>query len=872
MIYGEFYPTPLESLPKDEQEKYAKGLMDSYIEQNHRDGGLQMNVPLESSSVRSRMDKITYCRALWNNELDDNRFGYLYNKIDKQIHDSQAGIDDIITLEMPARVRNIPIVRPKLQALISEEMSRPVITKVIGMTDEIVGKKLEKIKNDIYDKQLQKIKQKQLINATQQQLMAMQQQMMQQMSQDPQFQQMILQMQVEMEHLQSLLQNDIVLTQEEVNKIREFYQYTHKEFEENLCSQALEEFVDSKRLRHLMNNFFEEMMITGEPIWYCDWEPGLSEPELRLIRPEYIWYQANEAAKYLHELDWVVEYSPMSIGQVIQYYGADLTEENLDTLRNEFPMFSQDSWYRTNLTNFPDGSPSGWYSGNDYLYSHQVDTYKVNWKEQVEVYALYSENKNDSPYFSEKPPFVKFLTPEEYKDLTATESKRKRLEKKGQKILKAYRVDRWSGVRIGTMTYIKIKKHDFQYRTHDRLSDIALPYIGFANNRFYKSYSPLWETKDIQELYNILHYQEELLIALSGVKGIIYDLSQMPSGMTPQEVMYYMKQGLGLIETVKPNGKAVRTSFNQFATYDMTVSPAIQSIMIIKESLNNLAGEITGVTRQKTGQVLSTDQVGTSQMALAQSNVVTEYYFMKTDELNELLFTRLCNIFPYSYAEGKRGMYVVGKERQEILNIQKDQLKGEFRVIVNSGSKEREIMRTAKQMAQMKFQQGQINASDFLDILDTDTMFEMRKMLKDAEKRVLDTTQKMQSDNVEQQKQAQIEVEQMKVQVQQQIAQITGQVEGQLLQLKGQIDLQKEQMKLQNSQAQLQVQQQLETEKISATKEKVENEKQVELAYLNFAYTELEVNATNQRAQMLINRAKTALEMKSSAKKERVKD
>jgi len=294
--------------------------------------------------------------------------------------------------------------------------------------------------------------------------------------------------------------------------------------------------------------------------------------------------------------------------------------------------------------------------------------------------------------------------------------------------------------------------------------------------------------------------------------------------------------------------------------------------MIIKESLNNLAGEITGVTRQKTGQVLSTDQVGTSQMALAQSNVVTEYYFMKTDELNELLFTRLCNIFPYSYAEGKRGMYVVGKERQEILNIQKDQLKGEFRVIVNSGSKEREIMRTAKQMAQMKFQQGQINASDFLDILDTDTMFEMRKMLKDAEKRVLDTTQKMQSDNVEQQKQAQMEVEQMKVQVQQQIAQITGQVEGQLLQLKGQIDLQKEQMKLQNSQAQLQVQQQLETEKISATKEKVENEKQVELAYLNFAYTELEVNATNQRAQMLINRAKTALEMKSSAKKERVKD
>jgi hypothetical protein len=498
--------------------------------------------------------------------------------------------------------------------------------------------------------------------------------------------------------------------------------------------------------------------------------------------------------------------------------------------------------------------------------------YRVSWKEQTEVYALYSENKKETPYFSDKPPFVKFLTQEEYKEMTSTDSKVERLKRKGQKIMKAYRVDRWFGIRIGRSTYFKIKKHDFQYRTTDRLSDTPLQYIGFANNVFHKAYSPLWETKDIQELYNILHYQEELLIALSGVKGIIYDLSQIPTGMTPQELMYYMKQGLGLIETVKPNGKGVRSTFNQFATYDMTVSPAIQSLTMMKESLNQLAGEITGVTRQKTGQVMASDQVGTSQMALQQSNVVTEYYFMKTDELNELLFTRLCNIFPYSYAEGKRGMYVLGKERQEILNIQKDQLKGEFRTIVNSGSIEREIMRSAKQMAQMKFQQGSIGASDLLDILDTNTMFEMRRMLRDYEKQVMERNQQMQSQQMEQQKQGQMEVEQMKMQMQQQLAQMSGQIQQQMEQLKGQVEIQKEQVKAQTAMAQVQASVQTDQQKMAIDKEKVLNEKQVEMAYLNFAYTELEVNATNQRAQMLINRAKTAMEMKSSAKKERVKD
>lgn len=872
-MYGQFYPTPLENLPKEEQEQYAKLLMDSYIEQNQMEGTLNSYVPTESSSIRSRVDRISFCRALWNNEIDDNRYSYLYNKIDKQIHDSQSGIDEVITLEMPARVRNIPIIRPKLQALISEEKSRPLITKVVGMTDEIVDKKLTKIKDDILDKQMAKIKQKQLIQVTQQQLIQMQQQLMQQVAEDPQAQQYILQMQVELENLQMLLQNDIVITKEEVQRIKEYYQYNHKEFEEDLCSRALEEFIDSKRIRHLMNNFFEEMMISGEPIWYCDWEPGLPEPEVRIVRPEYIWYQQNEAAKYLHELDWIVEYMPMSIGQVISYFGADLTEENLDTLRAEFPGFSQDAWYRTNLNHFPDGTESGWYSGNDYLYAHNVDVFKVNWKEQVEVYALYSENKNETPFFSQKPPFVKFITQDEYKDLTSTEAKRKRLEKKGQRIEKAYRVDRWSGIRIGRSTYLKIKKHDFQYRTYDRLSDVALPYIGYANNRFYRSYSPVWETKDIQELYNVLHYQEELLIALSGVKGIIYDLSQMPTGMTPQELMYYMKQGLGLIESVKPNGKGQRSSFNQFATYDMSVSPSIQAITMMKESLNQLAGEITGVTRQKTGQVLATDQVGTSQMALAQSNVVTEYYFTKTDELNELMFTRLSNIFPHAYSEGKRGIYVVGKDRQEILNIQKGQLDGtEYRVLVNSGSEEREIMRSAKQMAQMQYQQGGIGAADFLDILDTNTMFEMRKLLRQAEERILEKNQQLQSQNVEQQKQAQMEIEQMKMQMQQQVQQMAAQVEANLMQLKGQIEMQKEQLKVQNSMADLQAKQQIEQQKIALDSEKIKNEKEVEMAYLNFAYTELEVNSTNQRAQMLINKAKTALEMKSSAKKERIKD
>ena len=873
MMTGTYYPRPLEDYPKEEMELLARQRIDEYITYGNMAGSPNSSTQLESGAVRTRKERLDYCRAMWNDELDEQRFDYLYNKVTKKVQDESSGIDDIITMEMPAKVRNIPIVRNKLQALISKEMSRPLITKVMGMTEDMANKKLTKIKDDVLDKQMAKINLKRDAQRTQQALLQQQQQLIQQMGQDPQAQQLIMQMQAEMEKLQEVLNRDIVVTAKEVEAIREYYQYNHKEFEEQLASQALEEYLDSKRIRVYINDAFKELMINGEPIWYCNWEEGLPEPETRIVRPEHVWYQYNESARYLHQLDWIVEYQPLSLGQVIQMYGHKLTSDQLNLIRTMRPLMNSDQYMRTNLGRFPGGAP--WTSNNgllDYRSNHEVDVYKVFWKEQVEVYALYTPNKNDTPYFAEKPPFVRFITAAEAEELSSTDAKKAKLKKKGQVIKKAYRVDLWEAVRIGESLYVDIHKADFQYRTSDRLSDVPLPYIGHANNKFNKAYSPLWETKDIQELWNILHYQEELLIALAGVKGIIYDLSQIPNGMSPQELMYYFKQGLGLIETMTPEGKPKKTTFNQFSTYDMTVSPAIQTITMVKESLNQLVGEITGVTRQQTGQVAASDQVGTSQMALQQSNVVVEYYYQQLDELTELLCTRLTNIFPYAYAEGKKGMYILGKERQEILNIQKGQLKGEFRTVVNAGNKEREIMQQAKQIGQLKFQQGAISASNLIDMLDTDTMFEMRKMLKKYEDEAMEKAQAMQSQQVEQQKQAQVEVEQMKAQMTQQVAQMSAQIEQQLVQLKGQIELQKEQVKAQNKVAEIEQRTIEAKDKIAIDGERIKNEREIEMAYLEFSYKELEVNAANQRAQMLINRAKTTLELGKAGKKEKVSD
>jgi hypothetical protein len=142
MIADYYIPTPIEDLPAEEQLRVCKYRMDEYIEQNYRKGGFNSRTPTDHIKIRGRIDRLNYCRSLWNNEIDEKRYDYLYSNVDKRITD-QDGTDQTITLEMPAKVRHIPIVRPKLQSLISKEMGRPLITRTIGVSQELIDKKNE---------------------------------------------------------------------------------------------------------------------------------------------------------------------------------------------------------------------------------------------------------------------------------------------------------------------------------------------------------------------------------------------------------------------------------------------------------------------------------------------------------------------------------------------------------------------------------------------------------------------------------------------------------------------------------------------------------------------------------------------------------
>jgi len=334
--------------------------------------------------------------------------------------------------------------------------------------------------------------------------------------------------------------------------------------------------------------------------------------------------------------------------------------------------------------------------------------------------------------------------------------------------------------------------------------------------------------------------------------------------MSAQEVAYYMSQGVAYIKTVKNNGKKVNSSFNQFQQYDHTLAPAVQYLTNIKQTLVNLVSMITGVYQHLEGQVAATDQVGTMQMSIQQSAASVESNYQEQEDLNERALTKLANIFEYAKEHGYSGSYVLNKVEQEVFKLPAGAIDGFFKIIINSGLKEKEALQNVRQISMNKLQKGEIKGSEYLALLDMESIVEMQRYFEDSEEKFMKIAQMSETNAQEAQRQLVQMQQEMKMQEMQMDAQIKQSLKSMEMGLKEKemvLDQEIEKEKIA-----------VDREKIAVDKQSVENEKEIEEKYLELNEKELKVSAANQRTQMLLNNIQNKIELHKTRSKEKIKD
>lgn len=797
------------------------------------------------------------CRRMYNDGQYTDSYDYLYQTVTKKIKD-ECGNENTVTLVPPAKVRHIPIIKPMIRRLVSEEKDRPAPFAAY-MTDANGTNSKEDLHIEELNQRQELILQQRLMAFQQaNQLMQLKEQAAQEMAGTPEGQQIAQAIQMEMAHLRSVMRRPVELTDKELAKIRHYYDYDHKDIEQVFAELCVSYHINHQHCRHIFNRNFEEKLVTGNEHYFVDWEPGMADPTIEQAFFENLYLPYNENVMFTSEHSWCVMRQHASLDNIVSSLGHGMGRKELAAIMADggweggnIPM----AFYTPEGIYVGEGSGAGRYPATN-RGQDTYTVYRVYFKVPAAVRVLISPNNNRP----EALPHIKRLDEEEYGWYSDRPEKLK-----NKKLETRYRQDLYRAIRVGGRAWLAAGKAPVQLRSGTHKSRVELPIIGYTSSYFYSPSSLIWETRDIQELYNILYYQQELLVVLSGVKGIMVDMSQLMNGMEPHELIYYMRQGIIPLETLDEDGNPKNNSFNQFNEFDQTISPGIQYIQLILNSLKGLASEITGVNDVRMGVVRSTDQVGTSQLAHQNSSLTTEHYFQEHELLMEMAMTRLANLCRFAYKDGKKADFVNGDKIMERMRIPPGGMKGTYRLIMKSGKKEMKMLAEMQQAARMKFQTGQMAASEFLSILASGSITETRKLIQDYERLAIEAAKEnrqAEGDRISQ-------LEQQKAELDMRSQQMMAQVKAQLEEIKGGVEMAKEQASTQRKEMELSVSKQIAAEKVKAQVYDTDVEAEVEREYLEFQKLELAVNNRNHQTAMLLDTIKEQLNSRS---KEKIKD
>ena len=611
-------------------------------------------------------------------------------------------------LTYPARLVNYPIITPKIDLLIGEEIRRPIDMKVTTVNKAAVIRK-----------------QDHKVSLMMRELL------------DEFHQEMRETMKVDVKE-----EGQGIPVPEDIET---YMKYNYREMIEETAQDGLEYVTNRYNLKDVFKEGFRDLLVTSKEFHKVSIQNG--DPYVRRVDPRNIIFDTSAHSDYLDDCSWVGEERWISVNEINDEFKDSLTTKDLEELDKMRNLYAG-------------GDINDYNSGLEWIDTGhgretRIRVVTAEWKSLRAIKFKLSENKYDP-----NRPFRKMVK----------DTYRKR---KGDRIETKWVDDVWEATKIGGKILVNARRRDNQVRSIDNPGKTPLSYVGCVKGNTSGSPASIVDLLDnVQMLYNIVVYQIELAMARSGGKAVVYDVSQLPTnvGMDIQQVLYHLKTD-GIIPINSKDEGNQMSSFNQFQQIDFTLSQSVQQLINLKVMLEDMAGQISGVTRQREGAVEKYEYVGNVQRSVVQSSTITESWFYSHAEVKQRVLERLCNLMKVAWAGGKKAGMILGDGAYKFLNVMPDVALQDFGVYVGDSGKDDAMKQVVQQLAQAALQAGSVDLLGVIKVLRSDTMTEAEKVLEQA----MSEMQKQQEVAMQQQQQAQqaaAEAEQAKFQAEAQLKQM----------------------------------------------------------------------------------------------------
>ncbi len=431
-----------------------------------------------------------------------------------------------------------------------------------------------------------------------------------------------------------------------------------------------------------------------------------NEPFYEVLNPLDIDYDKDPDVEFVEDGDWALIRKYVHASTIIDHYRDYLDDSQV--LRLEEPENASMDSYLT--------------------VSSRADDRELYRERLIEVVTVYWKSRK-------KLGFLNYLDPEteawEEKMVDETFRMPKDLKEQGAWVDWQWINEVWEGTRIDGNIFIRMEPLANQRTSLDNPSKCKLPING-------RKYSDL-NSKNIslvslgipyQLNYNIYKYRLELAIAKS--KDIIaqFDINMIPKKWDMDKFMYYV-EGTG-IAWVDYNKEGIQLSPQHQGVLDLSIKTIEQYITLL-ESIMQEWEKVSGVNRQRQGEVGSYEGKATSQQAIVQSSHITEDIFRKFSRLEQRDMQALLDYSKEAWLAGKKGMYVMSDGTQEMFDLESlSHMESEYGIFLSDSGKDTDKLDVLKQLAQSMVQNG-VPASTIAEMVDADNFSQIKEKIKAAE-------------------------------------------------------------------------------------------------------------------------------------------
>lgn len=629
-----------------------------------------------------------------NKLINYDLFNGILNKDDFEYVIKPFGFD----AEYPANLQHYDIISPKIQLLLGEEIKRPFNYRVVVRNEDAVSKLLEKKKELLF---------------------------------------MMLQAELQEEAPQEQGQEEMPKTPKQ---LEEYMTTNYKDIREIVGQKILTYLIENQRLQLKFNEGFKDGLISSEMIYRV--HKVANEPRLSLCNPADVYIIKNSDTEFIDEAYAVIEERWLTIASIIDEYWEELSPKEINSLETDLGRVNSketDFNYTPDVIKIdnPDSIKASMQNNFREDRSGTIRVLHCEWVSMRKIGILSTDGEPETIVGEE------FEIPE-----NAVKDKGKYVWSEEDEMgtiayeLEWYWINEvWEMDKIGSDIYTKPKPCTVQRRSMDNPASVKLNYIGYIyNSRNSLATSLIDRMKAYQYLYDIIYYRLELALAKDKGKVAVMDISQIPmsEGWDVDKWMYYMSSmGVMFINSQEEGKNGQPSQFNQFQSIDLTTGNYINTHIGILQTIEQQIGELCGVSRQRQGQVQTSELVGNTERAVTQSSHITETWFYFHNEVKKRCLEALIDLAQICWKGGKKINYILDDMSRIYLEVEGDEFAStEYGVFVTNSSKDDKIKNSLEQLSHAAIQNQMINLSDIVTILQTESIQDTKRKLENAEEKV----------------------------------------------------------------------------------------------------------------------------------------